>query len=249
MPALAFLDDVLTVSPQLRFVFQLLAIVLLFLELHLISDLGWWCLPLGIFGLTLLNAYNFMDGINGITGIYSLVFLSSLLLVPELLSPAQDTLIYMVLTSILIFGYYNFRKSARIFAGDVGSMSLGYLVFYFMLVLIFETNEISFILFLAIYGIDSFWTVFYRVRRKENIFSAHRTHLYQYLSNEMHWQHIKVALLYGMVQVVLNFAVFANYLYQLVDGKILTIAVLIVLSIVYLIIRSRIIKAHQTSEF
>ncbi len=246
--AVSFVDDIISVSPLVRFLCQLLAMFFLFWELEMVNMLQWWCVPLGVFGLAMLNAYNFMDGINGITGIYTLVFLGSLLLLTSLLTLQDVKLIYLMMASILIFGFFNFRREAKVFAGDAGSMSLAFLVLFYLLTILWKTADVSFVLLMAVYGIDSFWTIMVRLRRGEKIYTAHRSHLYQRLSNEKAWPHLKVAMLYGAIQLLLNLLVIGNFFYQVVPGKILLLAVLILLSVVYLTIRRFVTMVPKASD-
>ena len=113
-------------------------------------------------------------------------------------------LINYLIFSVLIFSYFNLRKKAKTFAGDVGSVSMAFILAWFMISLIINTGRIEYILFFAVYGIDTVFTIFYRMKRRENIFEAHRSHLYQYLSNELKWSHVLVSAIYGIVQIVIN---------------------------------------------
>src|SRR5690606_11678532 len=131
-----------------------------------------------------INAYNFMDGIDGITACYSLA-IGSLLLIEnyKLNFIHQDLLIFSIL-GILVFGFFNFRTKAKCFAGDVGSVAIAFIILFALGKLILQTGNFLYILFLVVYGVDSIWTIVRRLYLKENIFEAHRSHLYQYLGNE-----------------------------------------------------------------
>ena len=137
-----------------------------------------------LFTIGWINAFNFMDGINGITVLYSL----SILVVSYYL----NTQIYFMQTSLLlytgiglvVFGFYNVRKIAKSFAGDVGSVSIAFILAYIVINLIIYTKNWQYILIVSVYGIDTIVTLVQRLIRKENIFKAHRSHLYQYLANE-----------------------------------------------------------------
>ena len=74
------------------------------------------------------------------------------------------------------------------------------------------TNSIVWILFLAIYGVDTVCTIIHRLYLKQNIFEAHRLHLYQILSNEKKVDHRIVAFIYGLVQAVLSFIIVILYM-------------------------------------
>lgn len=109
-----------------------------------------------------------------------------------------------LLIAIMVFAIYNVRKKAVCFSGDVGSVSLAYIIAFCIAKLMVNTQEIKWIFLLGIYGIDSIITILYRLKRKENIFKPHRTHLYQYLANEKRMSHISVSLIYSVAQLVLS---------------------------------------------
>ncbi len=174
-----------------------------------------WCCVM-VFGLGLMNAYNFMDGINGITGIYSIVFLGSSLYITRNYQSYIDAgdpvtaLILAVLVYLLVFGFFNYRHKALAFLGDSGSVLLGLFVTAILFRLFDTTGGFNPILLLAVYGVDSILTIILRIARKENIFKAHRSHLYQDLVHVKGWSHLKVSLIYGGVQLIINYLCFAE---------------------------------------
>lgn len=219
---ISFLDDRMELSSRLRLLVHLIAFTLCFIELDLFNLLDWWVMPiLFVVAIGCVNAINFMDGINGITGLYALSILVPiyLMLYPNALE--INGIIYLI-ASVLVFGTFNFRKKAKCFAGDVGSVSMGYLLIFFILSLIFleknalhSTNQgqsiaasnnfdFKYILLLSLYGVDAILTIIHRLMLKENIFKAHRKHLYQYLANEMKWPHLIVAAIYAFIQFGIN---------------------------------------------
>jgi UDP-GlcNAc:undecaprenyl-phosphate GlcNAc-1-phosphate transferase len=135
--------------------------------------------------------------------------------------------------SVLIFSYFNARKRAKAFAGDVGSVSMAFLLVWMLISLILKTGNIEYILFFSIYILDTLFTLFFRILRRENIFQAHRLHLYQLLSNELKRPHIQVSLLYAISQTIVNLIVVLLIRYKLMNF-IVFLFILTVLSIVYL---------------
>lgn len=209
LSTISFLDDILDLSTKLRLVFHFLSVVLLIYFLGLWDVLPFWTLPLVfIFIIGVLNAYNFMDGINGITGLYSFVILSTLYYINQykIIFTDVNFIIYPVLAS-LVFLFFNFRKKAKCFAGDVGSMSIAFWVLALLGALVVKTKDFTYFLFIGVYGIDVVSTIIQRIKMKENIFEAHRHHLYQLLVNKMNWQHLSVAALYGAIQLAINFSI------------------------------------------
>jgi UDP-GlcNAc:undecaprenyl-phosphate GlcNAc-1-phosphate transferase len=200
----SFIDDVKPVSNHLRLVVHLVSVILLFYQL------GIYFLPIYIIILALIfvigtiNAINFMDGINGITGGYALVTLLTLWYLNRQDTFTNDTYVVGAIISVMVFCFFNFRKKAKCFAGDVGSISLSFIILFFLLQLIIKTQNFGYILILLLYGLDTGTTIFFRIIRREKIFEAHRSHFYQYLANEKQIPHTLVAFLYMALQALIN---------------------------------------------
>ena len=202
---ISFWDDIKQLSSKTRLVFQFVAILLLFFELGF-QHLSWlnWILAL-IITLGIINAFNFMDGINGITGGYSLSVLIGLIIVNTYQEKFIDEgFLFIVSVAILVFCFFNFRKKAVCFAGDVGSISIAFIIIFLLAKLIIQTNNLIYLFFLSVYGIDSILTIIYRLWKMENIFEAHRKHLYQLLANELKIPHLMVASIYAFVQLIIS---------------------------------------------
>lgn len=199
---ISFVDDIYPLPTLPRFLSHLIAVVLLLYDLNLLG-IEFWIIPISIVLLIgWINAFNFMDGINGITVLYAMV---SLLTFGYLYQNEDQFPVFILMgISCLVFGFFNIRKKAKTFAGDVGSISMAVFLAYFMLKLIFEKQQIGYLLFFSVYGIDAIVTILYRLKNKENILQPHRSHLYQYLSNEMKWSHVSVSLLYAVIQLAIN---------------------------------------------
>lgn len=204
MAGISFADDLMPLSSVLRILVHLTAVTLLFWQLSVLN-LSWPAILVAlIFTIGWINAFNFMDGINGITGLYALVALGTFLFLNYTLSFVSGDLIILLIISVLIFSFFNARKKALAFAGDVGSISLAFMLAWLMISLMGKTGVIVYILFFVIYGIDTVVTIIFRLIKKENIFKAHRTHLYQYLSNELGWPHLAVSATYTFIQLIIN---------------------------------------------
>lgn len=91
----------------------------------------------------IVNAYNFMDGINGITGLYTIAVLLPLMYVNHKVEPLSIwiCLFYPLIASV-VFLFFNFRKRAKCFAGDVGSVSIAFWIVTLLLLLIIRTNNL-----------------------------------------------------------------------------------------------------------
>jgi UDP-N-acetylmuramyl pentapeptide phosphotransferase/UDP-N-acetylglucosamine-1-phosphate transferase len=237
--SVSFIDDIKPLSQLPRFVAHAVAISLVFYNLELFTQ-AIWVLPI-IFVLMIswVNAFNFMDGINGITVLYAFVTILSFSFL-EINADSLPLLITMGL-SCFAFGFFNVRKKAKTFAGDVGSISMALFLGYFMLKTILNSGQIGYVLFLSVYGIDAGITIFVRIKKKENIFQPHRSHLYQYLANELGYSHIVVALLYSGIQLLINILIF--YLLQIGELTLPFIVSFLLFQILfYLWIRSKVIQ-------
>ena len=242
--AISFVDDIRSMSQGLRLVFHFTAMALMFYQWGLFS-LPWWTLLIALIVCTgIINAYNFMDGINGITGGYSLVILVSLAYVnAEVISFAEQNFIYTMICSVLVFDFFNFRKRARCFAGDVGSVSIAFVVLFLIGSLILQTKDFSWLVLLVVYGVDSVLTIVHRLLLHENISMPHRKHLYQIMANELKIPHAVVSLIYMVVQaaVVAGYLALREYRYGYLLGSIL------VLSLLYLLFMKRFFYLHKSN--
>jgi UDP-N-acetylmuramyl pentapeptide phosphotransferase/UDP-N-acetylglucosamine-1-phosphate transferase len=202
---ISFLDDMFTLSSKLRLLFHLSAVTLMFLYLNIFDAEPFYvCVLLYIMVIGVINMYNFMDGINGITGAHSLVILAGLQYVNlRQVAFVQPDMIWLPIIAVGVFLYFNFRKNARCFAGDVGSVTIAFWIITLLVQLIFVTNNWAYILFLVVYGIDSVVTIAHRLLLKQNILKAHRLHFYQVLVNEQRVPHLWVSLGYALLQGVI----------------------------------------------
>ncbi len=204
--SISFIDDVKTLSNKIRLSIHLISVVLLLYFTGAFVLMPFWAWPiLFILIIGTLNAYNFMDGINGMTGVYSLVTLGSILYINKNIIPFTDEnfIMYPILACI-VFLFFNFRKKAKCFAGDVGSMGIGFWVIGLITLLIMRTGEYKFILLLSIYGMEVVLTIIERILLKENIFEAHRRHLYQLFVNEKKVSHLIISSVYAIFQLIVN---------------------------------------------
>ncbi len=128
-----------------------------------------------------MNLYNFMDGINGITGTETISIMAGVALLTSLL-PSSDpnTLILCGLIAGACGGFLLLNwHPAKIFLGDVGSIPLGFLTGYLLLTLA-TANQLAAALCVALYYLaDSGLTITKRLLRGEKIWQAHRQHFYQ----------------------------------------------------------------------
>ncbi|HSC52886.1 MAG TPA: glycosyltransferase family 4 protein [Phnomibacter sp.] len=201
---ISFADDLKHQPRRLRLALHIIAILLTLYQAQYFTLSWFWIVAALVICIALLNAYNFMDGINGITCSYALVVIASLLVL-EKLNPFIDiNYLYCLAVGAIIFAWFNFRNKARCFAGDVGSISMALALIFPSLLLIGKTNHLLFIGLFGVYGIDAGLTILHRLWKRENITEAHRQHLFQYLANEAGWSHLQVSLLYMGIQLLLS---------------------------------------------
>ena len=232
--AISFIDDIKTLNTSIRLVFQFIAVMLVILQLF--PQLPLIYSPIVLFILIGgVNAYNFMDGINGITASYSLVLLSTLYYINQSILFIDSDLIIFALISVMVFLFFNFRTKALCFSGDVGSLSIALLILFLLSKLIVFTAQPLYGLFLIVYTIDSGYTLISRKLNGENIFEPHRNHLYQQLVHLKGFSHLYVSFLFSFIQLVLNYLIIFHLLK--LENSIFwaTILVIILISIYKLI--------------
>jgi UDP-N-acetylmuramyl pentapeptide phosphotransferase/UDP-N-acetylglucosamine-1-phosphate transferase len=210
----SWFDDLQTLPNRVRFAVHSLAAILAIIGLGYWDELnvpllgqvhlGWVGLPitfLWIVGLT--NAYNFMDGIDGIAGGQAVVAGLGW----AILGIVTDQQFVSILGALLAatslgFLFHNWPP-ARIFMGDVGSAFLG---FSFACLAVIAANRepalaIAGVLLVWPFVFDTLFTFFRRLKNRENVFSAHRSHLYQRLVISG-YSHRSVTLLYMGLNVL-----------------------------------------------
>lgn len=239
---ISFVDDVHSVPNRIRLLIHFAAMLLLFQEFGILNLESWWMILLGlIFCVGIINAYNFMDGINGITGGYSLAVLLPLYYLNRELDFVDPNFLLVVLFSVLVFNFYNFRTRARCFAGDVGSVGIAFIILFALGRLILQTGDFSYLLFLMVYGVDSVLTIVHRLLLHENIGEAHRKHVYQLMANELRIPHVVVSSVYMGTQLLLSFGLillpFNHWAYFGI--------VLVILTVIYVWFKKKYYHLHE----
>lgn len=243
---ISFLDDVNPQPATFRFLVHAFAIGLLFYQVSFFDWPVWLVILAFTVSIGALSAFNFMDGINGITGVYALVSLGTFFYIEKYISAfIAESIILTFAAAVLIFLFFNFRKRARCFAGDVGSVTIAFVQIFLLIALIEKTENLLWVLLFLVYGIDAVVTILYRLKRRENIFKPHRTHLYQYLANERAWDHRLVSMLYGIAQGIIN-AILIWFIVN--DWFVLALIVACLAVALYLMVRYRVTKHFQSAQ-
>lgn len=256
---LSFVDDVHSLSPRLRLPLQFVGILLLLCQLIMLFTNGivfdtTTCLYVALFvvvGLIVctgaMNVFNFMDGINGITGGYSLIVLLAILFTLNATDYFEgseavewlNTLVIITLLADVVFCFFNFRTRAKCFAGDVGSVSIAFIILFSLGFIIVQTRDFSWLTFAVVYGVDGCLTIIHRLMLHEKISLPHRKHLFQIMANELHFPHVAVSLVYMLVQAL------CCAWYLACPGYLTMFLQVLVLSVVYVLFMKRFFHLHQ----
>ena len=244
----SFVDDIHPLPDWVRLVAQFVAMAVMFYQLDMLHLSLWWAVILGLIvcvGAT--NIYNFMDGINGITPGYSLAVLVPLLLVNLRVEFVVTSFIVVTILSVLVFSYFNFRpkNKARCFAGDVGSIGIAFILLFLIGRLTIQTGDITWLIFMIVYGVDGCCTIVHRIMLHENLGQAHRKHAYQLMANELGMGHVEVSLIYMALQLVISLV-----MVYLVPDTVLThwiylICVLVLLVGAYVLFMKKYYHLHE----
>lgn len=187
LAAIGWADDVYSMPPLPRFSVQLLSVaVALYLfptlasvpGLDLPNILGIMIVALG--WLWFINLYNFMDGIDGITGVETLSISVGVIAVATVSGLADELILpaYLVGAATVGFLVVNWHP-AKIFLGDVGSVPLGFILAWLLLELAHSGDLASAIIIPMYYVADATVTLLRRLVRKEKVWQAHKEHFYQ----------------------------------------------------------------------
>ena len=240
---ISFIDDCKPLSNKIRILIHFISVSLLmygvgFLELSLSTSLIGFVIIIGW-----INAFNFMDGINGITVLYALSVLASCYFINMQFTFIEPSLMEYTAIGLVVFGFYNVRKRAKSFAGDVGSVSMSFILAFIIVSLLVKSLNWQYILLVSLYGIDTVVTIVQRLLRKENIFKAHRSHLYQYLANEAKHSHIVISVAYAFSQLVFNAILILWIIPQ--NNDLQSVLFIIIQGILYLLIKFRLMNKFK----
>lgn len=212
----SFVDDVRSLPDSVRLVTQFVAMGLTLFELYCIpgqflENAPWWMLSaFVVMGLIIFvgasNIINFMDGINGITGGYALASFVPLYLLNREMGFVEESLLVTMVLADVVFCLFNFRPKgrAKCFAGDVGSIGIAFILLFLIGRLVMQTGDVTYLIFLLVYGVDGCLTIVHRIMLHENLGEAHRKHAFQLMANELHIGHVTVSLLYMGLQLAVS---------------------------------------------
>ncbi len=251
---ISFWDDMHSLPDSLRMVVQIIAYLLMFWSMGILQLDMWWVIPIALFfcvGAT--NIINFMDGINGITAAYALAMLVPLLMLDvrgqmeDVAGFIEPSYLIVAIIGVLVFGLFNFRPKgkAKCFAGDVGSIGIAFIILFALGRIMLATQDVTYIIFFLVYGIDGSMTIFHRIMLHENLGQAHRKHAYQLMANELKMSHVIVSLIYMGLQLVVSL----GFIYLIPNTNVahwiyLVIAAL-VLAVAYVLFKMKYYHLHE----
>lgn len=263
----SFVDDIHSLPDSVRLVAQFAAAAMAFYQLDILHWDMWWIVLIALVvyvGAT--NVINFMDGINGITAGYALAVLVPLGLLntnyhelatnlttnySSIVSSdgvfVNQSLIVASIIAAIVFCIFNFRPKgkAKCFAGDVGSIGIAFIMLFLLGNVIIKTEDITWLIFLLVYGVDGCLTIIHRIMLHENLGEAHRKHVYQIMANELKIGHVKVTVLYMAMQ----FAVSLGFIYLCPDTALCHwmyfVGALAVLAIAYVLFMKKYYHLHE----
>jgi UDP-N-acetylmuramyl pentapeptide phosphotransferase/UDP-N-acetylglucosamine-1-phosphate transferase len=175
--------------------------------------MGWVAIPVTILWLAgFANIFNFMDGINGISAVTGASYFAFFSVIAWF-EGSQDLAVFGIVFAGGCLGFlpHNFPV-ARTFLGDTGSLLLGFVLGFYVVYLVQRSPGVllPMILVCSVYLWDSGFTLLCRLRRRENVFHAHRSHLYQRLV-QAGQSHARITTLYLILHLEMGSLALACY--------------------------------------
>lgn len=244
----SFVDDIRSLPDSVRLVAQFVAMALMFWSMGIMHWNMWWIVVIALVvcvGAT--NVINFMDGVNGITAGYSLAVLLPLIVLNHELHFVDSSFLIVAVLGVLVFCIFNFRPKgkAKCFAGDVGSISIAFIMLFAIGRLVVLTQDVTYLIFLLVYGVDGCLTICHRILLHENLGEAHRKHAYQLMANELKIGHVKVSLVYMFIQLAVSLG-FIYLCRNTVAGHWgYLVGTLVVLAVAYVLFKKKYYHLHE----
>lgn len=202
---ISMIDDLHPLPPVPRLISQIVVMALTFKQLCYPQAFDIYLLIL-FCGVGVINAINFLDGICGMLALYGLVVSGSILYAYYTFGSPELQWVMMVLAMVIVaqivFACFNLKDV--IFAGDVGSITLGYIQVFAVITLMLFTRDGAIMIFFAVCIFDTGLTTLHRLFLGESILKPHRMNIYQLLVAELKMPHIVVSLIYALLQLLIN---------------------------------------------
>ena len=257
LAVVSFIDDLKDLWFFIRLVVQILAVCLMLYQIYIEFSME----PLAmnasiliilaivglIFSVGFVNLYNFMDGLNGMMAGITISALSIFALIDFFIVDfVDDALLIYTAIPTLVFAFFNARRQAICFAGDVGAIVLGYVMVYMLLSLLMQTGNIVYVFIFASVYLEAAMTVIQRLLAGQNIFKPHRIHLFQLLCNEHKHHHVKISGFYALNQLVFGAIIVTMNYYDVNDliQNLTIIGLFSVETVLYFIYKRRLMGGH-----
>ena len=216
----ALLDDILTLPALAKLIVQLIAVSVVVFNGFSFKQIFGWVLPTPVslvltFGwiLGVINAYNLIDGLDGLCGTFSITTIITLGILYSLTGNAESIICFILAASVFGFLCFNWPP-AKLFMGDAGSQFLGFMISVFPLFNstdIFEHNKLLIMLVITAFPVfDTIAAIWRRLRDKKPIMSPDRAHLHHKLLN-MGYSKKSALYLLGFLQILLCTSVVISY--------------------------------------
>ena len=260
----SFVDDIHSLPDSVRLVAHFTSIGLLIWQLFyaapdsVIGTSEWWIKLLFVLASLVVcvgatNIINFMDGINGITAGYSLAVLIPLVIengklkIENGVEFIEPSYLIVAIIGVLVFSIFNFRPrgKAKCFAGDVGSVGIAYIMLLGIGMLIMATGDLTWLMFLVVYGIDGCCTIVHRIMLHENLGEAHRKHAYQLMANELGVSHVVVSLIYMGLQLVISLVMIYLVPNTIMAHWVYAVVVMLLLIMAYVLFMKKYYHLHE----
>ena len=219
---ISFIDDVKNLSIKSRLFLQILIVGLSLLIYYESSNLNLLLLPVSydkyfplinfcsflfflLSWMWIINLYNFMDGIDGLTALQvcTVAICVNFLSIFGYLN--EEYQIFSLVLFSVYLAFYKFNRSpAKIFLGDVGSIPSGYLIGFIMISCLLTNGVLLPIIIVNMYYIlDSTCTLLIRIVKKENILKAHSDHFYQKMIRKGYQHSFVIKWIFGLNSILL----------------------------------------------
>ena len=165
----------------------------------------------------------------------------------ELENFIEPSYLYVAIIGVLVFSFFNFRPrgKAKCFAGDVGSVGIAFIMLFAIGKLIIKTGDITWLLFLLLYGVDGCCTIIHRIMLHEKLGKAHRKHAFQLMANELGMSHVVVSCIYMVLQLAISLVMVYLIPNTALAHWIYLIAVGIILAGAYVLFMKKYYHLHQ----
>lgn len=247
---ISLVDDIHSLPYSLRLVVQFTAMTMILWPVTMGSEFSLW-IRVSILVAALIvavggtNIFNFMDGINGITGGYALAMVIPLFLLNQKYAFMEESLLVVMGLSLLVFSFFNYRTKAKCFAGDVGSIGMALFLVFCVSRLMYVTGDVTWILLYLLYGVDGVLTICHRIMLHENLGKAHRKHVFQLMANELKMKHVVVSSIYMMLQLVVSLVAIYVIPDTIVAHWIYLVGAALVMAIAYIAFKMKYYHLHE----